>query len=76
MESHFRQRLAPLRKLAGRTLLLRGAVPARALCGEARRGYDLLVLGSRGRGRVASFLLGSTTQEALRRSPIPVLVTR
>ena len=75
MERHYARRLARLRQLRERTLLLRG-VPARALCIEARRGYDLLVLGSRGRGRVASFLLGSTTQEALRRSPIPVLVTR
>ena len=58
-----------------RTLLLRGAASP-ALCREARRGYDLLVLGDRGRGRVASFLLGSTVQAAIVRSPVPVLVTR
>ncbi|HYV43122.1 MAG TPA: universal stress protein, partial [Thermoanaerobaculia bacterium] len=56
-------------------LLLRG-VAAPSLCREARRGYDLLVLGDRGRGRVAAFLLGSTVQEAIARSPIPVVVTR
>lgn len=58
-----------------RAILLRGA-PGSALCREARRGYDLLVLGDRGRGRVAATLLGSTVQEALSRSPIPVLVVR
>ena len=77
IDKHYAERLGGLsdRRAGERTRLLRG-VPARALCREARRGYDLLVLGSRGRGRVASFLLGSTVQEALRRSPVPVLVTR
>ena len=75
LQNHYAKRLAPLRAPGGRTILLLG-VPARALCAEARRGYDLLVLGTRGRGRVATFLLGSTLQEALRRSPIPILVTR
>jgi Universal stress protein family. len=56
-------------------LLLRG-IASPTLCREARRGYDLLVLGERGRGRVAAFLLGSTVQEAIARSPIPVLVAR
>jgi nucleotide-binding universal stress UspA family protein len=53
--------------------LLRGD-PAPALCREACRGYDLLVMGTRGRGRGAAFLLGSTVQEVLHRSPIPVVV--
>jgi len=75
MEQHYARRLASLRKPRVRTVLLRGPA-GRALCAEARRGYDVLVLGSRGRGRVASFLLGTTVQEVLRRSPIPVLVTR
>lgn len=75
MERHYARRLGSLGQRGGRTILLRGA-PARALCAEARRGYDLLAVGSRGRGRVAAFLLGSTVQEVLRRSTIPVLVTR
>jgi nucleotide-binding universal stress UspA family protein len=53
--------------------LLRGD-PAPGLCREAARGYDLLVMGSRGRGRATTFLLGSTVQEVLHRSPIPVVV--
>ena len=48
--------------------------PAPGLCREAARGYDLLVLGSRGRGAATEFLLGSTAQEAIHLSPIPVVV--
>jgi nucleotide-binding universal stress UspA family protein len=72
---HYALRLDRLRRPGSgeRVLLLRG-VAAQALCREARRGYDLLVLGSRGRGRVAAFLLGSTVRTVIVRSPIPVLV--
>ncbi len=74
---HYARRLGRLRRPRSEegTLLLRGAASP-ALCREARRGYDLLVLGHRGRGRVANFLLGSTVQAAILRSPVPVLVTR
>jgi nucleotide-binding universal stress UspA family protein len=77
LADHYAHRLGRLRlrRSNEKVLLLRG-VAAPALCREARRGYDLLVLGDRGRGRVAAFLLGSTVQEAIARSPIPVLVAR
>ena len=77
LADHYARRLGRLRRLRSKenALLLRG-VPGPVLCREARRGYDLLVLGERGRGRVAAFLLGSTVQEAIARSPIPVLVAR
>ncbi len=73
MADHYERRLARLRGSRESVLLLRGAA-APALCREARRGYELLALGERGRGRVAAFLLGSTVQETIARSPIPVLV--
>lgn len=75
LAEHYLRRLGQLRRPRSdeKVLLLRG-VASPALCREALRGYDLLVLGERGRGRVAAFLLGSTTQEAIARSPIPVLV--
>jgi nucleotide-binding universal stress UspA family protein len=75
MAQHYANRLGGLRLSGEKTVLLRG-VPGRALCREARRGYALLVLGDRGRGRVASFVLGSTVQVVLARSTIPVLVVR
>jgi nucleotide-binding universal stress UspA family protein len=36
--------------------------------------YDLLVMGSRGRGAVTASLLGSVSRYALNHSPIPVLI--
>jgi nucleotide-binding universal stress UspA family protein len=77
LADHYARRLGRLRRPRSdeNVLLLRG-IASPALCREARRGYDLLVLGERGRGRVAAFLLGSTVQEAIARSPIPVLVAR
>jgi nucleotide-binding universal stress UspA family protein len=75
MASHYEARLGKVARPARQETvrLLRGET-ARTICREAARGYDLLVMGSRGRGAVATFLLGSTVQEALARSPIPVLV--
>jgi nucleotide-binding universal stress UspA family protein len=68
------------RTLLGKTVgpnehsrLLRGD-PARELRREATRGYDYLVMGTHGRGRGGTFLLGSTVQKVLVRTPIPIIV--
>ncbi len=53
--------------------LLRGD-PAREICREAGRGYDLIVVGTRGRGALTSALLGSTAEKTIRRAAVPVLV--
>jgi nucleotide-binding universal stress UspA family protein len=75
LRTHYAERFASIARGTGRVrhLLLRGK-PSLELRREARQGYDVLVIGSRGRGKVASALLGSTVQELLVRSPIPVLV--
>ncbi len=75
MARHFAKRLDALRRAGADEsgLVLRGAADV-ALCREVRRGYDLLVMGSRGRGIVGSLFLGSTTQRVLARSRVPVLV--
>lgn len=62
------------RKSEGETVKLLRGEPARELCREATRGYDVLVMGTRGRGAAARFLLGSTVQEVLARALVPVLV--
>jgi nucleotide-binding universal stress UspA family protein len=51
--------------------------PAEAVLETARaRGADLIVVGSRGRGGVASGLLGSVSTEIVHRADLPVLVAR
>ena len=75
LRTHYAERFCSIARGTGkvRHLLLRGK-PSLELRREARKGYDLLVIGSRGRGRVASALLGSTVRELLASCPIPVVV--
>lgn len=73
--AHYAERFAKiLRPRKGEETRLLAGEPARELCREARRGYDMLVMGTHGRGRAAAFLLGSTVQEVLVRSPIPLVI--
>jgi nucleotide-binding universal stress UspA family protein len=48
--------------------------PASVLLAEAARGYDLIIMGSRGIGYVEGFLLGSTTTRVAHHAKIPVLI--
>ena len=41
-----------------------------------KNGFDLIVLGSHGKGSIGRFLLGSVTQKVTRDSEIPVMVVR
>jgi nucleotide-binding universal stress UspA family protein len=51
--------------------------PATVLISEVERGQDtLLVVGSRGRGRLAGFVVGSTATEVIHKAPCSVLVAR
>lgn len=57
-----------------RALVLNGRA-SRAILGQVKAGgHDLVVVGSRGRGELRSFMLGSTSHEVLHSSPVPVLV--
>lgn len=71
--THYASRIGALARNGERTLVLRGR-PATELCKEAAKGYQILAVGTRGRGGVTSALLGSTVQEVLSLSPIPTLV--
>jgi nucleotide-binding universal stress UspA family protein len=75
LASHYARRFESIAPKSVNTShrLLRGK-PSLELRKEARRGYDFVVIGARGRGRVASSILGSTIQEILVRFPVPVLV--
>jgi nucleotide-binding universal stress UspA family protein len=48
--------------------------PAGVILKESTKGYDLIVLGSRGMGFVEGFLLGSTTTRVAHHAKIPVLI--
>jgi nucleotide-binding universal stress UspA family protein len=55
------------------TLLLEGP-PAKRIVERVREGgHDLVVMGSHGRGRLGSALLGSVSQQVVHHSPVPVL---
>ncbi|HQQ70637.1 MAG TPA: universal stress protein [Alicycliphilus sp.] len=49
-------------------------VPQAILDAAERGGADLIVMASRGKGRLAGLLLGSATQEVLRRTRTPLLL--
>ena len=51
--------------------------PANVILSRLREGrHDLLVMGTRGFGRVGSALLGSVSQAVLHKAQVPVLVVR
>jgi nucleotide-binding universal stress UspA family protein len=57
------------------TVLAVHRTPGRALI-EGSQNADLLVLGSKGRGRLAAWLLGSVSGEAVQRAPCTVVIVR
>jgi nucleotide-binding universal stress UspA family protein len=58
------------------TELIEGS-PAEAIIEVARtRNSDLIVIGSRGLGRLVGALLGSTSQKVVSHAPCPVLIVR
>lgn len=58
------------------TELIEGS-PAEAIIEVAKtRGSDVIVMGSRGLGRLTGLVLGSTSQKVVSHAPCPVLIVR
>lgn len=68
------QAIAQQKGVEASSALLAGT-PAEAIVEAANEvGADLIVVGSRGQGRVGRFLLGSVSDRVLHQSKVPVLV--
>ncbi|KUG03442.1 uspa [hydrocarbon metagenome] len=50
--------------------------PASEIIDEIKRGFDLVVMGSRGHRPLVGAVLGSVTQRVLADAPCPVLVVK
>ena len=59
-----------------KTETLEGSVAEAILAILETRAIDLVVMGTRGRGRLASVLLGSQSQKVVQLAPCPVLLMR
>ena len=74
-DDHMRAVAAKIPKDVSVTTLLRHGDPAEEIVALlAEQPFDLLCMGARGRGRLASALLGSVSAAVLHRSPVPVVV--
>ena len=58
------------------TELIEGSEAEAIINVAVTRGSDVIVMGSRGRGRLAGLLLGSTSQTVVAHAPCPVLIVR
>lgn len=58
------------------TELLEGSAAQAIIDVATTRGSDVIVMGSRGLGTFAGFLLGSTSQKVVAHAPCPVLIVR
>jgi nucleotide-binding universal stress UspA family protein len=58
------------------TVVRRGSPAAVITARAVEGGHDLVVMGTHGRGRLASLFLGSVSRAVVARCPVPVLVVR
>lgn len=58
------------------TALKAGEVEATLLSYQADQNLDMIIMGAYGHSRIRQFLVGSTTSNLLRKSPVPILLMR
>jgi len=66
-----RQKLPP--SLLARTVVGEGSPPREIIALAEQIGASFIVLGTHGRGRLATFFMGSTTEAVIRGAPCPVV---
>jgi nucleotide-binding universal stress UspA family protein len=75
VERELAEAVARLPQDVGVTTIVAYGTPATCIVQRAREGnHDLIVLGSRGHGRVHDALMGCVSRTVLHASPVPVLV--
>jgi nucleotide-binding universal stress UspA family protein len=57
-------------------MAVEGSPAERILAQVESGGHDLVIMGSRGRGTIASLFLGSVSSNVLQQSLVPVLIVR
>lgn len=62
------------RGIRTKTLLRRGSPSVQIL--KASKDFDLIVMGSRGLGRLRSLMLGSVSNSVVQQSKVPILIIR
>ena len=61
---------------AAQSLIVEGA-PAKVICERASAlGVDVIVIGTRGRGKLTSAILGSVSEDVIHNAPAPVVVVK
>jgi len=58
------------------TEIIEGDIASAIIDVAATRNSDVIVMGSRGLGRLAGLVLGSTSQKVVAHAPCPVLIVR
>jgi nucleotide-binding universal stress UspA family protein len=58
------------------TIVKDGSAHAEIVKTAAEKSFDLIVMSTRGHDEIADYLIGSTTDRVIKRTPCPVLVTR
>lgn len=75
-EAAMREKLAPLMQPGDEAAVLVGTPAERILWAAGHWHPELILMGTHGRTGLAHLLVGSVTEEVVRKAPMPVLVTK
>jgi nucleotide-binding universal stress UspA family protein len=76
LHSRLAQSLFTSQGQEAKSLIIEGR-PAEVICEQAKSlGIDLIVMGTRGRGKLQSAILGSVSEDVIHNSEVPVTVVR